>query len=60
MVLIYTFYGPFYNLVLVCEETAAFAFLSSVLLFVGSSHILLALGTANSHFDAQYIGAEAA
>lgn len=60
VVLIYTCYGPFYNLFLVWEETAGFAFLSSVLFLVGYFHVLLALGTASSHFDAEYTRAGAA
>lgn len=60
VVLIYTCYGPLYNLFLVWEETAGFAFLSSVLFLVSYSQVLLALGTANSHFAAQYTRAGAA
>lgn len=60
VLLIYTCYGPFYNLFLVWERAAGFAFLSSVLFLVGCSHVLLVLGTANSHFDAQYTRAGAA
>lgn len=60
VLLIYTCYGPFYNLFFVWEGAAGFAFLSSVLFLVGCSHVLLVLGTANSHFDAQYTRAGAA
>lgn len=60
VVLIYTCYGTFYNLFLVWEETSGFAFLRSVLFLVSYFHVLLALNTANFHFDAQYTRTRAA